>query len=77
MKILRKGKKRSERKWLGNCRQCDADAVAVEAELKHITDDHRDQCRFSWEVCPVCGLGDKQSGYGGMLFYEQAEGWKP
>lgn len=73
MKITKKGKPRAARKWTGSCSSCGAEATAEAHEMTHVTDDQKDQVRFSWEACPACGGGDKGTGYGGMLFYEERE----
>ena len=72
MKITKKGTLPSERVWVGTCRSCKSEAEAQESEMTHITDDPRERTSFSWEKCPVCGLGGI-TGYGGMLFYPEPE----
>lgn len=69
MKVTKRGKLPTERKWKGTCRACGSEATAVESEMHHITHDQREGTSFSWEACPVCKAGG-QSGYGGMLFYQ-------
>jgi hypothetical protein len=73
MKITKKGTKPADRKWVGSCRNCGAEAEATEKEMKHITYDQREDGSFSWEVCPACGYGDISTGYGGMLFYPKGQ----
>lgn len=68
MKITKRGIPQGERLWLGSCTKCNSQAEAKQSELKRIQNTQRDGS-FSWEVCPVCGEGDKATGYGGMLFY--------
>lgn len=70
MEIIKRGKTKDEKIWMGSCRQCKSEAKAVEAEMTHITHDQREGGSFSWEKCPVCGAGSN-SGYGGMLFYPE------
>ena len=69
MEITRKGTPPSERVWLGSCHNCGSEAKAKQSEMKNITYDQREGGSFSWEKCPVCGAGDKATGYGGILFY--------
>lgn len=66
MKVTRVGQIPANRIWVGTCRNCKSEAEAVESELTHITYDQRDGA-FSWEKCPVCGVGEG-NGYGGMCF---------
>ena len=68
MKITKKGVPAIERVWVGTCRNCKSEAEAQESEMTHITFDMREDCSFSWEKCPVCGV----TGYGGMLFYPKS-----
>lgn len=68
MKIIHKGKQKTERVWVGTCRGCKSKAEATEAEMTHIMHDLREGGSFSWEKCPVCGNGSND-GYGGMLFF--------
>ncbi len=68
MKIIKKGTNPKDKKWVGSCRECGAEAIATQSEMNHITHDQREGSSFSWEKCPSCGAGDS-SGYGGMLFY--------
>lgn len=67
MEITKRGKTKNEQVWIGDCRQCNSEAKAFEAEMTHITHDYREGGAFSWEKCPVCKCGS-ESGYGGMLF---------
>lgn len=71
MRITKRGMLPGERKWTGHCWQCNSDAEAEQSEMTHITYDQREGGSFSWEKCPVCGAGDKATGYGGMLFYPE------
>lgn len=68
MRITKRGTPPGERIWNGTCNACRSEAEAKESELKHVTHCQREGS-FSWEICPVCGAGDKSSGYGGMIFY--------
>ena len=68
MKITKKGTPANERIWTGTCRSCNSEAEAAESEMTHINYDQREGGSFSWEKCPVCGVGGV-TGYGGMLFY--------
>jgi hypothetical protein len=72
VKITKQGTPASERVWVGICRSCKSEAEATESEMTHITDDPRERTSFSWEKCPVCGLGGI-TGYGGMLFYPKSK----
>ncbi len=72
MKITKQGTPASERVWLGTCRSCNSEAEATESEMTHINYDQREGGSFSWEKCPVCGIGGI-TGYGGMLFYPKPE----
>lgn len=54
MKILTKGKPKSERPWRGQCRDCESVIEAVKSELV-ITSDQRDG-DFATARCPVCNL---------------------
>ena len=71
MKITKKGIPANERVWAGTCRNCNSEAEAQESEMTHITYDQREGGSFSWERCPVCGIGGS-TGYGGMLFYPKS-----
>jgi hypothetical protein len=71
MKITKKGTPAGERKWVGSCYSCNSEAEAKQSEMTHITSCQREGS-FSWEVCPVCGAGDKATGYNGMLFYPKS-----
>lgn len=73
MDITKRGVPPSERKWSGVCRACGSEAEARESELKNITHDWRDGGSFAWMKCPVCDAGEKDSGYGGMIFYPAKE----
>ncbi len=72
MKITKKGTPASERVWLGTCRSCKSEAEATESEMTHVAYDIREGSSYSWEKCPVCGIGSS-SGYGGMLFYQKSD----
>lgn len=67
MKITKRGTPQGDRPWKGTCRSCGSEAEATESELTHVQHEQRDGS-FSWEVCPVCGVGGT-NGYGGMMFY--------
>lgn len=67
MEIIKRGIPQSQRKWVGRCHSCGSEAIALQEELNHITHDQRDGS-FSWEKCPVYGVGN-DTGYGGMIFY--------
>lgn len=73
MQVTKIGTKPDERKWFGECRVCKSEATANGSEMNHITLDQREGGSFSWEKCPVCGAGGKDSGYGGMIFYPEQE----
>ena len=60
-----------KREWKGRCSSCGSEAIATESELNNITSDFREGGRFSWEVCPCCGKGNKGNGYGGMIFFDK------
>jgi hypothetical protein len=68
MVVIKRGIPKASQLWRGQCRSCGSEAEAQECEMTHITEDQREGGRFSWEKCPVCGLGGT-TGYGGMLFY--------
>lgn len=80
MKITKKGTPASERVWVGTCRSCNSEAEAQESEMTHINYDmmkagasgKREGGSYSWEKCPVCGVGGV-TGYGGMLFYPKSK----
>lgn len=67
MRVTKRGNPPCDRKWHGTCRKCEAEAEAVETELR-VQDDTREGTQFAWHKCPVCGAGD-DGGFGGMLFY--------
>ncbi len=69
MRITKTGRDPKKRKWCGECRACGAEADATESEMTHVTIDQREGGSFSWEVCPSCGAGERDAGYGGILFY--------
>ncbi len=71
MEITYRGTPADDRIWKGTCHSCRSEAVAKQSEMHNITYDQRENCSFSWEVCPVCKAGNKSTGYGGMLFYLQ------
>ena len=71
MKITYRGVPAAEQVWIGTCRSCGSKAEATKAEMTNITYDQREGDSFSWEACPVCGHGAKETGYGGMLFYPE------
>lgn len=73
MEITKRGTLPGERKWRGKCHNCGSEAIAKQSELTKITHDQRDGS-LAWEKCPVCGAGDKSSGYGGMIFYPLSGG---
>ena len=72
MKITKQGIPTRNKIWVGKCRSCKSEATAEQYELTNITTDPRavltEKQQFSWEKCPVCGIGN-DDGYGGMLFY--------
>lgn len=69
LKIIQKGKKASDRKWSGSCRQCGSVAECLQSDINHHQFDQREQSEFSWEICPECGAGGSMQGYGGLLMY--------
>lgn len=73
MKITRRGTIPSQKIWVGVCRKCNSEAEAFQYEMNHITHDDRNGDSFSWETCPVCGAGDHEDSYGGMLFHPKRD----
>lgn len=62
MKVLSKGKPRSERVWKGKCSNCTSTVIALEKELKPTSD--RDG-EYAAAPCPECNNR--------MFFYPKAK----
>lgn len=65
MRIVKRGKLKEEKFWLGTCHNCKSVVEARRHEV-NVEWDSREQSEFGRSNCPVC----KHS----MVFYEKEEG---
>lgn len=74
MRVLKRGKTKSQEIWIGKCNVCGSIVEANTTELTNITmgDYRNDNEDFSWETCPVCRSGSERTARClGVLFYRE------